>query len=136
MHADRRRLVLAAAGALCAAGLAAGCGAQGGNVAPGVNNSATESSAPNAAGQWTDGQKATAQTLLEGPPISEGTGQAACVVKLAAATISWQQFQDYLKLLEDGPMTAPPNGTSTLANAASKCGTQNAAPELGGSSSS
>jgi hypothetical protein len=121
----RRRAALAAGAvgtALCAA-LASGCSS-------GMPASATATNAPNGPGQWTPAQIADAESVLTGPPAGQGSAEATCLVKFAAANLSWQQFQSYVSFLTGSGGIATPTGeqgqvVGTLSNySVQQCGAQ------------
>jgi hypothetical protein len=43
-------------------------------------------------------------------------------VRIAQATVSWDEFQNYVQFLQQGQVTVPPKVISGLANAGSLCG--------------
>jgi hypothetical protein len=109
-HGHRSQwIALAAAAGLCAA--LAGCTSSEPS-GPGT----TVTSAPNGPGDWSSAQKTSAQTALEGPPMSQSPAQAACLVRYASETTSWQEFQSYLAFLAENNATATPTSLASISN--------------------
>lgn len=111
-----KRLALAAAGALCAAALA-GCGSSSTPLGFGTS----DPSAANGPGQWTSAQISDATLALNTPPINEDAHQAACLVKVASANLSWQEFVSFVRFLRESAPSGAPLSTTILGNAASQC---------------
>ncbi|MBR7826887.1 hypothetical protein KDK95_11285 [Actinospica sp. MGRD01-02] len=110
----RRRLALAAAASgLCAA--LASCT----TTTPPTSGS-TASNAPNTAGNWSGAQKNAGEIALAGSPINNTPAEAACVVRFAAATESWQDFLAAVTMIQQ---SGAPIGVvgGPLSQAAAKC---------------
>jgi hypothetical protein len=110
----RRRLALAAAvSGLCTA--LASCT----STTPPTPGS-TASNAPNSAGNWSVAQKDAGETALAGAPINNTQAEAACLVRFAAATESWQEFLAEVSTIQ---LSGAPIGVvgGPLSQAASKC---------------
>lgn len=109
-----RRLALAAA----ASGLCAALASCTTTTAP--TPGSTASNAPNAAGNWSSAQVNAGEIALSGSPINNTPGEAACLVRFAAATESWQAFlADVRTIQQSGAPIGVVGGP--LSQAASRC---------------
>lgn len=101
-----------------------------------VSATSTTSSAPNGPGQWTTAQIQDAESLLMAPPVGQDSAEARCLVRYAAATLSWQQFGSYVEFLQGDGGIATPSGdqgavVGAMSNYAVKCGKLFVSPEPG-----